>query len=56
MGGGGKVIVKSLFSGLTAADHIYFCESNDAKQATLEVINLEFGASKQFLCLKMTLS
>lgn len=50
------MLVKSLFSGLTAADHIYLCESSDAKQATLEVINLESGASKEFLCLKMTLS
>ena len=45
-GGGGKLIIKSLFSGLIVVDYIYVSESNDAKQATLEVIHFEFGASK----------
>ena len=48
-GGVGKLIIKLLFSGLIVADYIYVSESNDAKQATLEVIHFEFGTSKQFL-------
>ena len=31
---------------LIVADYIYVSESNDAKQATLEVIHFEFGTSK----------
>lgn len=45
-GGVGKLIIKLLFSGLIVADYIYVSESNDAKQATLEVIHFEFGTSK----------
>lgn len=59
-GGGGKLIIKLLFSGLIVADYIYASESNDAKQATLEVIHFEFSTSKSFLwlrspCLESTL-
>lgn len=45
-GGGCELIIKLLFSGLIVADYIYVSESNDAKQATLEVIHFEFDASQ----------